>query len=51
MSDLLDKAKNIRLLILNVDGVLTNGGLQFNANSHEYKIFNSLDAKQASYLQ
>ncbi len=38
MSDLLDKAKNIRLLILNVDGVLTNGGLQFNA-------------KQASYLQ
>jgi len=45
MSDLLDKAKNIRLLILDVDGVLTNGGLQFNASGHEYKTFNSLDGQ------
>ena len=43
MSELLDKAKNIRLLILDVDGVLTNGGLQFNSHGHEYKTFNSLD--------
>ena len=43
MSELLDKAKNIRLLVLDVDGVLTNGGLQFNAHGHEYKTFNSLD--------
>ena len=36
-------AGDIRLLILDVDGVLTNGGLQFDARGEEYKTFNSLD--------
>ena len=36
-------ARDIRLLVLDVDGVLTNGGLQFDARGEEYKTFNSLD--------
>ena len=36
-------ARNIRLLILDVDGVLTDGGLQFDNRGEEYKTFNSLD--------
>ncbi len=38
-----DKAKRIRLLIIDVDGVLTDGGLQFDNRGEEYKTFNSLD--------
>ena len=37
------KANNIRLVIFDVDGVLTSGGLQFDNEGHEYKTFNSLD--------
>jgi 3-deoxy-D-manno-octulosonate 8-phosphate phosphatase (KDO 8-P phosphatase) len=37
------KASRIRLLILDVDGVLTDGGLLFDAHGVEYKTFNSLD--------
>lgn len=36
-------ASKIRLLILDVDGVLTDGGLQFDNHGEEYKTFNSLD--------
>jgi 3-deoxy-D-manno-octulosonate 8-phosphate phosphatase (KDO 8-P phosphatase) len=36
-------ASQIRLLILDVDGVLTDGGLQFDTRGEEYKTFNSLD--------
>lgn len=36
-------ASDIRLLILDVDGVLTDGGLQFDTRGEEYKTFNSLD--------
>ncbi len=39
----IDKAKRIRLLIVDVDGVLTDGGLQFDNRGEEYKTFNSLD--------
>ena len=42
-ADLTQKASRIRLLILDVDGVLTDGGLQFDNHGNEYKIFNSLD--------
>lgn len=35
--------RHIRLLILDVDGVLTNGDLLFDHQGHEYKTFNSLD--------
>ena len=38
-----DIAKQIRLLILDIDGVMTDGGLQFDNRGEEYKTFNSLD--------
>ena len=36
-------ASQVRLVILDVDGVLTDGGLQFDNRGEEYKTFNSLD--------
>ncbi|MGD8840552.1 MAG: 3-deoxy-manno-octulosonate-8-phosphatase KdsC [Gammaproteobacteria bacterium] len=38
-----DKARQVRLLIVDVDGVLTDGGLFFDNRGEEYKRFNSLD--------
>lgn len=38
-----DSARQVRLLILDVDGVLTDGGLHFDNRGEEYKTFNSLD--------
>lgn len=38
-----DKARLIELVIVDIDGVLTDGGLQFDNNGEEYKTFNSLD--------
>jgi 3-deoxy-D-manno-octulosonate 8-phosphate phosphatase (KDO 8-P phosphatase) len=38
-----DKARQVRLLIIDVDGVLTDGGLLFDNRGEEYKRFNSLD--------
>ena len=38
-----ERAQRIRLLILDVDGVLTDGGLHFDNRGEEYKTFNSLD--------
>ena len=40
---LLNKLKNIKLVILDVDGVLTNGGIIYNDNGVETKIFNVKD--------
>ena len=40
---LAERAREVRLLILDVDGVLTDGGLQFDNRGEEYKTFNSLD--------
>jgi len=36
-------ASQVGLLILDVDGVLTDGGLKFDTRGEEYKTFNSLD--------
>jgi 3-deoxy-D-manno-octulosonate 8-phosphate phosphatase (KDO 8-P phosphatase) len=36
-------ASQVRLLILDVDGVLTDGGLQFDTRGEQHKTFNSLD--------
>lgn len=41
--ELNQKARNIELLILDVDGVLTDGSLYFDNQGEEYKAFNSLD--------
>ena len=38
-----EKAKKIRLLIMDVDGVLTDGGVIINADGSESKRFNVLD--------
>jgi 3-deoxy-D-manno-octulosonate 8-phosphate phosphatase (KDO 8-P phosphatase) len=37
------RAREVRLLILDVDGVLTDGGLQFDNRGEAFKTFNSLD--------
>lgn len=38
-----DKARHVRMLIVDIDGVLTDGGLHFDNQGEEYKTFNSLD--------
>jgi 3-deoxy-D-manno-octulosonate 8-phosphate phosphatase (KDO 8-P phosphatase) len=45
------KAKKIKLLILDVDGVLTDGGLYFNDKGEEMKRFHSLDGHGLKMLQ
>lgn len=46
-----DKARSIRLLALDVDGVLTDGSLYFHADGSESKTFNSLDGHGIKMLQ
>jgi 3-deoxy-D-manno-octulosonate 8-phosphate phosphatase (KDO 8-P phosphatase) len=41
--DLLDRARAVRLLVLDVDGVLTDGTLYYSANGEELKAFNIRD--------
>jgi len=51
MQEILLKAAKIRLLICDVDGVLTNGGLFFGDDGQEYKAFNSRDGHGMKMLQ
>lgn len=55
MSDLpreiLDKAQNIKLLVLDVDGVLTDGNLYFSDSGDELKAFSTLDGQGIKLLQ
>ncbi len=51
MQDLTARAKQIRLLVLDVDGVLTDGGLFFGDDGQEYKMFNSRDGHGMRMLQ
>jgi len=51
MKDILDKALNIRLLIFDVDGVLTDGSLFLADDGQEYKAFNSRDGHGIKMLQ
>jgi 3-deoxy-D-manno-octulosonate 8-phosphate phosphatase (KDO 8-P phosphatase) len=51
MQDVLDKAKKIKLIIFDVDGVLTDGSLFFGDDGQEYKAFNSLDGHGMKMLQ
>lgn len=46
-----DKARSIRLLALDVDGVLTDGSLYFHGDGSESKAFNSLDGHGIKMLQ
>ncbi len=51
MKDILEKASRIRLLIFDVDGVLTDGSLFLGDNGEEYKAFNSQDGHGIKMLQ
>jgi len=46
-----EKAKNIKLLICDVDGVMTDGSLFYDNNGDEYKAFNSRDGHGIKMLQ
>lgn len=51
MQDILAKAANIRLIIFDVDGVLTDGRLILGDDGQEYKAFNSKDGHGMKMLQ
>lgn len=51
MQDILEKAAQIKLVIFDVDGVLTNGGLFFGDDGQEYKVFYSRDGLGIKLLQ
>ncbi|NBW26256.1 MAG: 3-deoxy-D-manno-octulosonate 8-phosphate phosphatase, partial [Betaproteobacteria bacterium] len=47
----LAKASRVRVLFLDVDGVLTDGGLYFAADGESLKRFNTLDGHGLKLLQ
>ena len=51
MQDILEKAARIKLLIFDVDGVLTDGSLFIDDNGKEYKAFHSQDGHGIKMLQ
>ncbi|MEY3880923.1 MAG: 3-deoxy-manno-octulosonate-8-phosphatase KdsC [Pseudomonadota bacterium] len=51
MQQVLEKAKKLKLLILDVDGVLTDGRLFFDAEGNEYKSFHARDGHGIKLLR
>ena len=51
MKEILEKAAKIKMLIFDVDGVLTDGSLFFGDDGQEYKAFNSQDGHGIKMLQ
>jgi 3-deoxy-D-manno-octulosonate 8-phosphate phosphatase (KDO 8-P phosphatase) len=51
MQDIMLKAAKIRLVIFDVDGVLTDGSLYMGDDGQEYKAFNSRDGHGMKMLQ
>ncbi len=51
MQEILVKAKKLKLLILDVDGVLTDGKLFFDEQGREYKSFHARDGHGIKLLQ
>ena len=49
--DIRTRASKIRLLCLDVDGVLTSGHLHYGADGEQIKVFNSLDGHGIKMLQ
>lgn len=49
--ELRERAAQIKLLLLDVDGVLTDGRLFFNNSGDEFKAFNTLDGQGIKALQ
>ncbi len=50
-SEILNKAKLIRAIIFDVDGVLTDGGIIYDNSGLEYKRFNVKDGQIIKYLR
>lgn len=51
MQDILEKAAHIKLVIFDVDGVLTDGSLYIDAEGRELKVFHSRDGHGMKMLQ
>ena len=51
MQDIMEKAAQIRLVIFDVDGVLTDGSLYLGDDGQEYKAFNSKDGHGMKMLR
>ena len=51
MQDILTRTQNIRLVIFDVDGVLTDGSIIINDEGHETKAFHSRDGHGMKLLQ
>jgi len=51
MQDVLEKAAQIKLVVFDVDGVLTDGGLFFGDDGQEYKAFYARDGLGMKLLQ
>jgi len=51
MQDFIDRAKQIKLIIFDVDGVLTDGSLFLGDDGQEYKAFNSIDGHGMKMLK
>ncbi|MEN8166207.1 MAG: 3-deoxy-manno-octulosonate-8-phosphatase KdsC [Pseudomonadota bacterium] len=51
MQDIQEKARQIKLVIFDVDGVLTDGSLFLGDDGQEYKAFNSRDGHGIKMLQ
>ena len=49
-ADLLQRGKNIKLAVFDVDGVLTDGRLYFLEDGSEFKTFNTLDGQGIKML-
>ena len=50
MKDILEIAKNIKLVVFDVDGVMTDGSLTFAENGVEYKTYNAKDGQGIQLL-
>ncbi len=50
-NEIIEKAKKLKLLILDVDGVLTDGKLFFDNEGNEYKAFHARDGHGIKLLQ
>lgn len=48
---IVEKAKNIRLALFDVDGVLTDGKLHYSAEGEQLKVFHALDGHGLKMLQ
>ena len=51
MQDILQRAARIRLVVFDVDGVLTDGGLFIDTEGREHKVFHSRDGHGMKMLQ